>query len=424
MKIFAGLRQRLATLHGERARSFVEFLWRRFVDDRCFETAGALSYTTVFALVPLSAVAFGVMSAFPVFQQWTERLSDFVFSSFVPDAARTVETYLQQFTASVSKLTVAGILALILSAVLTLSSIEATFNRIWRVKQHRPKLTRFLVYWTVLTLGALLAGAALALTSYLYGISMVSGARAVAVGERLIGWAPTLVELVAFSAAYLVIPNRRVPWRHALAGGLLATVLFELSKYGFGLYLRNVPSYQQIYGALAAIPIFLLWLYLGWVVILLGASFAATLSAFRFQPAALRLPDGAEFFGLLRLLGRLREAQRSGLGLHSAELHALEPSLSDDQLQRMLSDLLRIRVVLRSEAGRWLLSRDLRQVTLGELHEGCRLRIPVEDLRVPFKDDIIGKVAARAVESLRQPLRAGLSRDLSSLFAEVEEPRS
>jgi len=424
MDTFAAWRQRLITHHGEHARVFVRFLLRRFVDDRCFETAGALSYTTVFALVPLSAVAFGVMSAFPVFEQWTQRLSDFVFSSFVPDAARTVEIYLQQFTASVSQLTIAGILALIGSAVLTLSSIEATFNRIWRVKAPRPKLTRFLVYWTVLTLGALLAGAALALTSYLYGISTGSGGRAVAVGERLIRWAPTLVELAGFSAAYLVIPNRRVAWRHALAGGVLATALFELSKFGFALYLRTMPSYQQIYGALAAIPIFLLWLYVGWLVILLGASFAASLSAFRFQPAALRLPEGAEFFGLLRLLGRLREAQRSGVGLHTEELHRLEPSLSDDQLQRMLADLLRIRVALRSENGRWLLSRDLQHVTLGELHEGCRLRIPVEDLRLPCQDDIIGQVAARAVESLRQPLRAGLARDLSSLFAEVEEIRS
>lgn len=421
MSWFAALRQQLTSRHGERVRVFLEFLGRRFVDDRCFETAGSLSYTTVFALVPLSAVAFGVMSAFPVFQQWTQELSDFVFSSFVPDAARTVESYLQEFTASVSKLTVAGVLALIASAALTLSSIETTFNRIWRVKAPRPKLTRFLVYWTVLTLGALLAGAALAFSSYLYA---VAGAGAAAYGERLIRWAPTLVELAGFTAAYLVIPNRRVSWRNGLAGGLLATTLFELSKYGFALYLRNVPSYQQIYGALAAIPIFLLWIYVGWLVVLLGASFAASLSAFRFQPAALRLPEGAEFFGLLRLLGRLREAQRDGSSLHAEELHELEPSLSDDQLQRMLADLLRIRVLSRTEDGRWLLARDLQYVTLGELHEGCRLRIPVEDLRVPFQDDMIGRAAASAVESLRLPLREGLSRNLSGLFAESEESRT
>src|SRR3546814_3058654 len=146
-----------------------------------------------------------------------------------------------------------------------------------------------------------------------------------------------------------------------------STGLFELSKYGLAVDLRSVPTYQQIYGALAAIPIFLLWVYLGWLVILLGASFAASLSAFRFQPAALSLPPGSEFFGLLRLLGRLREAQRSGKGLDIEELYALEPGLSDDQLQHLLSDLQRSHIVELLEDGRWLLTRDLQRVTLGDL---------------------------------------------------------
>lgn len=413
--------RRLGELHRERVQAFARFLARRFVDDRCFETAGALSYTTVFALVPLSAVAFAIVSGFPVFQQWTDRLGDFVFSNFVPDAARTVETYLRQFTVGVSGLTLAGTLALIASAVLTLSSIEATFNRIWRVDAPRPRLTRFLVYWTVLSLGAIAATAALAFTSYLYALSADTGLQSSALGERLIRAMPTVVELLGFSAAYLVIPNRRIAWRHALAGGVLATSLFELSKYGLALYLRTVPSYQQIYGALAAIPIFLLWVYLGWLVILLGASFAASLSAFRFQPAALSLPPGSEFFGLLRLLGRLREAQRSGKGLDIEELYALEPGLSDDQLQHLLSDLQRGHIVELLEDGRWLLTRDLRHVTLGDLHAGCRLRVPVEEMQLPFQDDMIGKAAIRGLNALRQPLREGLSRNVGDLFSEHEE---
>src|SRR3546814_458168 len=174
---------RLGELHRERVQAFARFLARRFVDDRCFETAGALSYTTVFALVPLSAVAFAIVSGFPVFQQWTDRLGDFVFSNFVPDAARTVETYLRQFTVGVSGLTLAGTLVLIVSAVLTLSSIEATFNRIWRVDAPRPRLTRFLVYWTVLSLGAIAATAALAFTSYLYALSADTGLQSSVLGE-------------------------------------------------------------------------------------------------------------------------------------------------------------------------------------------------------------------------------------------------
>ncbi|PIX61773.1 MAG: hypothetical protein COZ47_00155 [Lysobacterales bacterium CG_4_10_14_3_um_filter_64_11] len=174
--------RRLGELHRERVQAFARFLWRRFVDDRCFETAGALSYTTVFALVPLSAVAFAIVSGFPVFQQWTDRLGDFVFSNFVPSAARTVETYLKAFSQGVSGLTLAGTLALIASAVLTLSSIEATFNRIWRVDAPRPRLTRFLVYWTVLSLGAIAATAALAFTSYLYALSADTGLQSSVLG--------------------------------------------------------------------------------------------------------------------------------------------------------------------------------------------------------------------------------------------------
>lgn len=417
--MFRRLWARIDSERRERVQAFVEFLWRRFVADRCFETAGALSYTTVFALVPLSAVAFGILSAFPVFKQWSDKLGDFVFSNFVPSAARTVEQYLTQFTDSVSQLTLAGILALIASALLTLASIESTFNRIWRVETPRLRLTRFLVYWTVLTLGAVLATSTLALSSQFYALSAGSTQGLL---DRLITFVPTLIEWLAFSTAYVVIPNRPVAWRHALAGGLLAMLLFEASKGGLGLYLRSVPSYQQIYGALAAIPIFLLWLYLSWLVILLGASLAASLSAFRFQPAARRLPAGAEFFGLLRLLGRLREAQLAGRALESGELQALEPGLSDDLLQHLLAELQRARIVQRNERGAWLLACELDRVTLADLHQRCRLRIPTESLNPPYQDDAIGQAAMRAIEDVRQPMRTGLSRTVGSLFKPLEPP--
>lgn len=417
--MFKRLWTRIDSEQRERVRAFVDFLWRRFVADRCFETAGALSYTTVFALVPLSAVAFGILSAFPVFAQWSDQLGDFVFSHFVPSAARTVEQYLTRFTDSASRLTLAGTLALIASALLTLASIESTFNRIWRVESPRPRLIRFLVYWTVLTLGALLAASTLALSARFYALS---AGQAQGLLDRLVRFLPTLIEWLAFSTAYVVIPNRPVAWRHALAGGLLATLLFEASKSGLSLYLRSVPGYQQIYGALAAIPISLLWLYLSWLVVLLGASLAASLSAFRFQPASRRLPTGAEFYGLLRLLGRLREAQLAGRALANGELQTLEPGLSDDLLQHLLAELQRTRIVQRNERGAWLLACELDRVTLADLHQGCRLRIPTESLHPPYQDDAIGQAAMRAIEDVRQPLRAGLARSVGSLFKSLEPP--
>ena len=312
MDFFPQLRAWIVRIDRERVQAFSQFLWTRFLDDRCFETAGALAYTTLFALVPLSVVVFGILSAFPVFDTWSTQLTGFIFSNFVPSSARVVEDYLREFAASASKLTFTGIGALLVSLLLTMWSIESTFNRVWRVPTPRPRLMRFLVYWTLLTLGSLMAVASLAVTSYLFSLPVLSGVEQLDWSQRLLGYLPNLVELAVFSVAYWLIPHRSVPFRFALAGGLFATVLFELAKRGFAAYLLGVPTYDQLYGALAVAPIFMIWIYLSWIVVLLGASFAASLSAFRYQPRALQLPPGMELYGYLRLLGRMDESRRTG----------------------------------------------------------------------------------------------------------------
>ncbi len=410
-------------LNRERARAFALFVWRRFLDDRCFEAAGALAYTTVFALVPATAVALGLVSGFPVFQAWTDRLAEFVFSNFVPAAAGVVAEYLLEFAAGVSGLTMLGLSGLLLAAILTLSGIEATFNRIWRVESQRPALMRFLVYWTVLTLGVLLAVASVALSSYLFSLPLLAETAA-GQGSRLLRAAPTLVTLAAFTLAYVVVPNRKVALRHALIGGLLATALFELSKFGLAEYLRQVPSYQQVYGALAVIPIFLLWVYLSWVAVMLGASLAASLSAFRFQPSALRLPPGHELYALLRLLARFRIAHRSGRTLETRELAELEPSLSDDLRQRLLAQLHRLGVLAQSDGGGWVLARDLGTLSVRELYEAGTLRIPVADCRLPGADDAIGRAVLPALLALRESLDERLRQPLASLFTAIENEES
>lgn len=416
------LRRWLDRIDRERVQSFARFLWMRFLDDRCFETAGALAYTSLFALVPLSMVVFGVLSAFPVFDAWSVQLTNFVFSNFVPSSARLVEDYLREFAASARTLTLTGVSALLVSLLLTMWSIESTFNRVWRVPTPRPRLLRFLVYWTLLTLGSLLAVASLAITSYLFSLPGLSGVEQLDWGQRLLGYLPNLVEVVVFTFAYWLIPHRSVPFRFALAGGVFATVLFELAKRGFAAYLLGVPSYEQLYGALAVAPIFMIWLYLSWVVVLLGASFAASLSSFRYQPRALQLPAGMEMYGYLRLLGRMNEARRDGQGLHLTDMQRREPMLTDDLLQRMLSGLTALNIVRRAEDGGWLLSRDLDTVSLGELHEGLGLRIPGPMAGLPGFDDPMGRKATRALEHLRQPLQAPMARSVGSFFTSDQDP--
>ncbi|KFN51059.1 YihY family inner membrane protein [Arenimonas composti] len=401
----------------EHVREFARFLWTRFVDDRCFEAAGALAYTTVFALVPLTMVVFAVIAAFPAFDEWSLKLTGFIFSNFVPSAARTVEDYLLGAGDSArGGLTATGVTALIVSLLVTMWSIEGTFNRIWRVPTPRPRLMRFLMYWALLTLGTVLALGSLAMTSYVFALPLLSGVEQLSWTQRLLQLLPNLVELAMFTTAYLLIPHRRVPFRFAILGGLFATLLFEAAKRGFAAYLLTVPTYQQLYKDIAVVPIFLLWIYVSWVVVLLGASLAASLSAFRYQPRALRLPPGNELYGYLRLLGRLNHARRDGRGLHLAEMQALEPMLTDDLLQRMLGGLSELNIVRRAEDGAWLLSRDLAAVTFGELHERLHLRIPGGDLELPGHDDPIGREATAALEFLRLPLQDPLARTVGSFF--------
>jgi membrane protein len=403
-----------------RFQSFSRFITKRFIDDRLFASAGALAYTTMFALVPFSAVFLAVMSAFPVFNEWTDALINFVFNNFVPSSARQIEDYVMGFSASAKSLTVAGITALLISVLLTMWSIERTFNRIWRVPTIRPKFTRFLLYWALLTLGSILTVAAISASSSLFAYAELSGLETRGLSNVLLGWSPFIIEFFAMTASYWLIPHRHVPFRFAAAAGLLAALLFEGLKFGFTSYVRNT-SFEQLYGALALIPIFMVWLYASWVVILFGASVAASLSAFRYQPRMHRLPTGQEFYAYLRLLGRLDACRGTGHGLHLQQMQQIEPMMTDDLLQQLLSGLSSLHIVMRGENGGWILTRDLDAVSLNELYERLHLRIPMKQVDLPGSDDAYGRPAMDALLHLREPLGNPLSRSVGSFIKANKE---
>ena len=421
MRVLTTLQRWIAELDRERIQAFGKFLWHRFLEDRCFESAGALAYATLFALVPLAAVVFGVVSMFPLYEVFVDRLTGFVFANFVPRAAETVADFLETSAANARGLPGLGAIALLVTALLTLASIEDTFNRIWRVTTARRALSRVLIYWTAMTLLPLLAVASLAVSSYVASLPLLMRAGESQEVGALLRVLPVLLELAAFTLAYRFIPNRTVATRHALVGGVLAMVLFEAAKAGFAAYLGRA-NYQALYGAVAVIPIFLLWIYVSWVVVLLGASIAASLAAFRFQPRALRLPPGYELFGLLRLLGRFAEAQNTGRGLHTDELRRLEPMLTDDLLMRMLGQMHAIQVLQRTESGEWVLVRDLDHLCLSELYEAAGLRIPVFEAWLPQRDDALGRSAEAALNELRLPVREQLKRSVATIFAKPVPP--
>ena len=350
-----------------RAATFARFLWRRFLDDNLFQAAGSLAYTTAFALVPLAVVVLGVLSAFPVFQDISGQLVDYVLSNFVPSAAEAIEERIDRLSENTKQLTAAGTVALVVSLLVTLHSVESTFNRIWRVASARPRLSRYLVYWTVLTLGALLAAASLSVSTRFFALPLFETPQGRWLANLSLGMTPVLIELAVVVLAYRVVPHHTVKWRHALAGAVLAVVLLEGVKAALGLYLGSFEGYQKLYGALAFVPVPRL------------------------------------FFNSSLNLQRICDWQDQAL------------------LQEFLCRLDEIRLVRRDERGEWLLARDLDTLTLAELYEACQLRVPIEEAWLPCHDDTLGAAVQAVLDDLRLPLRDALKRRVGDIFLQTDE---
>lgn len=265
---------------GIQSYKFCRLVFKRYYEDRCNRVAGALSYTTLLALVPLSAVLFAVFSVFPKFQAWLTTAQEFIYRNFVPASGEVIQQYLRSFAENTTGLTIWGTIFLVVTSLLLMSSIEQTFNDIWHVKQKRRTLYRFLSYWALLTLVPILIGASFSISSYVVAKAL-TGSESDSIFKILyssfLRLLPVLLELIIFWLLYTVVPNIRVRWRHALIASLIALLMFELAKSGFAYFIVHFSAYKTIYGAIAALPIFFVWLYISWVVILLGAVIAASL---------------------------------------------------------------------------------------------------------------------------------------------------
>ncbi|MBX2846883.1 MAG: YihY family inner membrane protein [Acidiferrobacterales bacterium] len=250
----------------------------RFRSDRLTRHAAALAFSSLLALAPMLAIAFAMLSLFGSFDQLGSSLQDFMYEFLVPAAGEDLRQYFDQFANQAGKLTIVGLVLFLLTALLLLSTIEQSFNDIWRVKKGRSLSAKVTVYWALLSLGPLLMGASLAISTYLLSLTVANGVHfSQQIHSLGVALLPFLFEMLAFLLLYLVMPNVRVRFLHALVGALIASCLFELTKRLFGLYIVNFDSYQIIYGALSTLPIFLVWIFLSWVVALIGAEVVAVL---------------------------------------------------------------------------------------------------------------------------------------------------
>ena len=260
-------------------KTFGAIFWQRFNQNKLTQAAGYLTYSTMLAIVPLIMVIFSIFSAFPVFNEVTGALKEFIFTNFAPSASDMVGQYIDEFVNNSKKMSAVGIISLIVVALMLINSIDRTLNNIWHDTETRPIFTSFAIYWLILTLGPLLVGVSIAASTYVK--AMFESAANFSFGLKLLSFVPFLSTWFIFTMIYMVVPNKKVSIKHSAAGALIAAVFFTLGKQAFAWYIVTFPSYQLIYGAMATLPIMLLWIQLSWTVVLLGAQLAAVLAEVR-----------------------------------------------------------------------------------------------------------------------------------------------
>jgi membrane protein len=349
------------------AWEFVVALVTRFREERATQTAGSLTYTTLLALVPLLTVALAISTAFPVFDEWMASLQLFVMDNVLPDtpAVNIVMAQVNAFTQNVGRLTAIGVAGFVVTSVMVMLTIDNALNRIFRVQRRRSVVQNVFVYWAVITLGPLLVGGSLSGT-YLAVRESLGALSLHFVADALLGVVPFLFTCGALVLLYGVVPARRVEWRHALAGGILAGVGFEIAKRAFALYLSRVPTYTLIYGAFATIPIFLVWLYLSWLIALAGAIFTAMLPAYYARPERYRVP-GEALAEALGVLGALARAHGEGRVVRLSAL-ARELRVLPDRCEAILERAAARGWAARTEADGWVLARDAGVIRVADVY--------------------------------------------------------
>jgi membrane protein len=346
----------------QRLLEFFLALARRLREDRGFETAGSLTFTTLLALVPLIAVALALSTAFPGFEHAMEALGRYVSGQLLPEGSARVTREFGAFAEKAGRMTTVGLAFLAVTALMLMLTVDEALNRIFRVQRRRRLARRLIVYWAVLSLGPVLIGASLSMTSYLVGGSLglldLGG-----LGTTMLALLPFVFTCAALTMLYLVVPNRHIELRHAVIGGLIAGAIFELAKRAFALYIAKFPTYTLIYGAFAAIPIFLIWLYLSWVVVLFGATLTAMLPAWRAEHALRADAPGRELLDALAVLRVLARAS----GVLAVSRIAAQAGLTPERCERVLERCATLGWTARSDRETWLLARDAGAIRVADV---------------------------------------------------------
>lgn len=360
---------RLATFGLKEAGGFSRYVISRFGDNNLTQVAGALTFTTLLAMVPLMAMCFSILAAFPAFGGMEAKLESFIFENFVPHANEVVRDYLGTFRQNVGKLSAVAIIGLAVTAVMLLVTIETTLNRIFRVIRKRAIVTRLLSFWALLTVGPILFLLSLTLTSALFAMANTAGPQEISmVANRLARLVPLLLAFGGYLTLFVILPNRHVLVRDAAVGAAFSAVLFESLKAGFGLYITAFPTYQAIYGAISVLPILLLWIWLVWIVTLAGATITAAMPEWQGRGSVdlERAPRVGRLAMAIEILRLVKKAHPTGESVRT-QAFIRKVRAAPNLMETMLERLEKTGYLAETRRGRWILARDLDGLTLYDL---------------------------------------------------------
>ncbi len=392
------------------------YLLSRFGIDRCSENAAALTYMSLFALVPLMTVIYTMASAVPAFQGLEENIQAFLFENLMPDTNSDIQNYLSDFSRQAKNLTGFGIAFLVITAVLMLRNIEKAFNNIWRTRENRSAISSFLLYWAVLGLAPLSIGLALGISTYLNTFAARFGnLDLLGVGAMALKTAPLFLSTAGFSFLYLAVPNCRVPYKHAFIGGFAAAVAFNIARSLFTTMVAG-SSYTLIYGAFAAVPLFLLWIYLSWNIVLMGGVLVHSMSAYQSLEEAAR-PTVLKALDVLYLLW---QRQKTGEYVREIELldskNSVVSGLDSETWSELRDTFLEHKLIAQDERGHFLLCRDLHAISFWQLKEWVNEELPLEKAEISTQE-AWQKHAYTLLREQRSQQRDLLEPKLADLFS-------
>ncbi|HJU16901.1 MAG TPA: YihY family inner membrane protein [Stellaceae bacterium] len=422
----AGRIESLLRRWGATLGAFSLYVFRRFFRDGCFAASGALSYATLVSLVPLGVIALGSLSAIPILSQVRDKLLASLFQYFVPAVGEQAAEWVRTFTDSATQSTAIGIAGIAATGVLLLVTVEDQLNLIWRVSAPRPWVQRVLAYWTLITLGPVLLGVSMSLSTY-FALAAQHGlghkAAELMTSSSFHGLArltPPLFEFIAFTLLYCVIPNCAVRWRDGALGAVIATVAIEILKVGFSIYIGAVSYYRTVYGTLSTIPIFLLWMYISWMAVLLGAVVAAALPNWRIDERIGDMPAGGVRLGFsLALIAALARAQRHG-ETRSTPALAADFGIATTVVDEHMKPLEEAGFAAQTQAGSWVLAWDPASATLRDLYEALRLPLAGHwsgEVSAPWQRQV-----APVMERIVRAESAAMQISIAELLAEIGEP--